>query len=70
MRIAGQAEAAGQSAEKDIEPAIEFGLPVVDGPCRRELTQVRELVDRQTVQPEPEHVIGFLGAFDYLLQFG
>ena len=33
-------------------------------------TQVGEFADRQPVQAEPHHVVGFLGPFDDLLQLG
>src|SRR6185312_11116003 len=66
----GRAELGGQPAEQDVEAAVEFGETVVGGPGWREVTQVGEFADRQPVQAEPHHVVGFLGPFDNLLQLG
>lgn len=63
-------ESGGQSGKQNVEAAVEFGQAVVGGPGRGEVADVREFADRQPVQPEPHHVVGFLGAFDDLLQFG
>jgi hypothetical protein len=58
----------GQPTEQNVESAIEFGEPVVGGPRRRERTQVREFANPQPMQAKTQHIVGFLGAFDGLLQ--
>src|SRR5271166_5495826 len=64
----GVGQGCHQAGEQDIEAAVECGGAVVGGQCRCQRTHQGELGDRQPVQAEAQHIVGFLGTLDDLLQ--
>lgn len=61
-------ERRGHAGEQQIEEAVQLGGAIIGGQGGCQGAQLREFGDREPVKTKPEHMVGFLGSLDNLLQ--